>query len=520
MTLHDRARFVRFLDKPAILRDGRLAGLAVSGKVSGTLDRLKVKTELVGMNGRIGLNGSIRSVLLDPTANLAVSIKFPELTNVVRMAARDYTPAAGKLGAVDVSFQAEGTPTYIKLSDISGSTGPVSLRGNADIELSGPRPKVRLSLSTSEVLLDLFFPPERKRRSMAPARHRIVPAAAIGGGAEPAKSWSREPLDLTALHAVDADITLAMAGLTRGLYRLKNPQMQAQIDSGKLSIDKFTAAFSTGTVSASGSLEAGIDKAALSLQATAKEVDIADLNPALRDYNLHIGPIRLGARMQGPVSASMTLSSRGTSERELVAGSRGVAKIVGQPQTKFSDDAKRASAITGLAGAVLGKRGNGLGKAGDLAQATSLLVAAFEGASTLNGDIDIQDGVVSTRNLVLVGRGGRALTAGTANLRNWKLNSVTDVTLGQDKEPFIIAQMTGPLDDPYVRKISGSLISGGASAPKSRQQPAKAPGIPVPEPRGPASRPNQQPQSPEQPGSSKKLNPEDVLRQLLQGVGR
>ncbi len=521
VTLRDRARFVRFLDKPAILRDGRLAGLAVSGKISGTLDRLKVDSKLMGMDGRIDLSGSIRSILIDPTANLAVSIKFPELTNVVRVAARDYSPAAGKLGAVDVSFQAEGTPTYIKLSDISGSTGPVSLRGNADIELSGPRPKLRLSLSTSEVLLDLFFPPERKRRSMAPARHRIIPAAATGAsGAAEAKTWSRKPFDLSVLHGVDADITLAMAALTKGLYRLKNPQLQAQIESGKLSIDKFAAAFSTGTVSASGSLEAGVNQAALSLRATAKEVDIADLIHALRDYKLRIGPIRLGARMQGPVSASMTLSSRGASEHDLVAGLRGVAKIVGQPQTQFSGDAKRAGAITGLAGAILGNRRNGLGRAGDLTRATGQLMAAFEGASTLNGDIDIQDGVISTRNLVLVGRGGRALTAGTAHLRSWKLNSVTDVTLGQDKEPFIIAQMTGPLDDPYVRKISGSLITGDAPAAKTRQQPAKAIRKPVPDPRGSETRPDQQPQSPNQTAPAKKLNPEDVLRQLLQGAGR
>ncbi len=515
VALRDRARFVRFLDSPAILRDGRLDGLSVSGKIGGTLDRLKVETRLTGLDGRIDLNGSIRGILIDPAANLAVAIKFPELANVIQLAARDYTPAAGKLGALDVSFHAEGTPTYFKLSDISGSGGPVSLRGNADIELSGPRPKVRLSLSTSEVLFDLFRQPERKRRSMAPARHRIIPAAAVRGTVAPGKSWSRTPLDLSILHAVDADITMAMAALTTGLYRLKNAQMQAQIEAGKLSIDKFVAAFSTGTVSASGSLEAGVDQTALSLQATAKEVDIADLIHHLRDAKLAIGPVRMGARMQGPVSASMTLSSSGASEYDLVSALRGVAKIVGQPQTQFSGAAKRASAVSGLAEAILGDRRNGLGKAGDLTRATGLLVTAFEGPSTLNGDIDIQDGVVSTRNLVLVGRGGRALTAGTANLRNWNLNSSTDVTLGQDKEPFIIAQMAGPLDDPYVRRISGSLISGGAAPPP--QQPARKA---APSPGGSAAPPKQQPQVPGQPGPAKKLDPEEVLWQLLQGVGR
>ena len=86
------------------------------------------------------------------------------------------------------------------------------------------------------------------------------------------------------------------------------------------------------------------------------------------------------------------------------------------------------------------------------------------GAESESGVIDvvIKDGVATTQNLVLVGRGGRALTSGDVNLPAWKLGTVTEVTLGQDTEPYLIAQMAGALDDPYVKKVSGKLLKSRA----------------------------------------------------------
>jgi hypothetical protein len=141
-------------------------------------------------------------------------------------------------------------------------------------------------------------------------------------------------------------------------------------------------------------------------------------------------------------------------------------------------------------------------------------MSAFEGPSTLNGDIAAENGVFTTRNLVLVGRGGRALTGGTASLPAWSLESVTDVTLGQDADPYLTVQAAGTLDDPYVRKISGTLLRGqpvSKTGPSSetQQKSADQSGAKV-----------VTPQEAEQPREPGKMKPEDVLKGLLQGLSR
>jgi hypothetical protein len=107
------------------------------------------------------------------------------------------------------------------------------------------------------------------------------------------------------------------------------------------------------------------------------------------------------------------------------------------------------------------------------------------------------------------------LTAGNANVPGWTLDSVTDVTLGQDADPYVTAQVTGALDDPYLRKVSGTLLRGrpvSANPPgDARQQDGAV--QPVPK--------IVSPQEAEQPApADKKVKPEDVLKGLLQGLRR
>jgi len=134
---------------------------------------------------------------------------------------------------------------------------------------------------------------------------------------------------------------------------------------------------------------------------------------------------------------------------------------------------------------------------------------------TVTGIFTAEGGVLTTRNLVLVGRGGRALTTGSASLPAWTLESITDVTLGQDADPYLTAQAAGALDDPYIRKVSGTLLRG---TPVSTTRPTEQTG------EGAATQTAPRivsPQEAEQPSATGgKVKPEDVLKGLLQGLSR
>lgn len=522
----DTPRLVRFLGNPTELRNRRFGRVAASGKGSGSLESLKLDTKLQAMGGTLALNGSIAQPLMAPQFNVAATLRAPELVKVVQIADPGYAPAAGKLGPVDLSLKAEGALGYVKLSDISGHAGPVSLSGNADATLDGDRPKLRASLSTSEILLDLFLPLESSRRSALPDPHRIIKAAAKNITVpNAAQRWSKDRLDVEALRSVDAEISLTMSALTKDPYRLSNPKADVVLENGKLTLRSFETGFSTGTITLTGEANAQTDTVTAALNVAAKDVDASDVVNALRNYQVRLGPIRFGTTVKGPVAITANMATVGGSEHDLVNALNGKGRITGQLQTTFSGETRGTSAVAGLAGALLGKKVKELRGVTNVVQGTDRLLSAFEGASTLNGDIVIANGVASTENLVLVGRGGRALTSGKVHLPKWTLDSVTDVTLGQDTDPYLVAEMTGALDDPYVKKVSGRILRtrqtpAGQSPAAPTQQPAGQPKDPLksllPELLNPQSPPSGQPA----PAEQKKIKPEDALKGLLQGLSR
>jgi uncharacterized protein involved in outer membrane biogenesis len=511
----DAARFARFIDKPALLERAGSGRLVSTGKLDGNLEQLALNSRIEALGMTIDINGVLTSLLQEPAFKLATSVRAPELVQVVRLAVDDYAPAAGKLGPVDLAFQFEGTRHQVKADSITGHAGPVALHGSADITFGEVRPRLKAALSTSEVSLDLFLPPERRKASRASTEYRVIPAAASAAGTLPASAssrWSAEPIDVAMLGALDAEVSLDMAVLAKDPYRFKDSKLRLRLEQGKLSLEQMEAAFSTGTVTAIGAIAPDEGKLSGSLKFAMNDVDVADLVEALRNYQVRLGPVRFGAKMSGPVNLTGDFSTRGASERELVTGLTGSARLSGQLRTDISSDTRQTSAMAGLAGALLGSRVKEVRGITDAVQGTDLLVSAFEGSSTLNGDITADGGVLTTRNLVLVGRGGRALTTGTASLPAWTLDSATDVTLGQDTDPYLTAQAAGALDDPYIRKVSGTLLRGRpvSTTPSTGQT-------------GQGATPRiVSPQEAEQPSAtgSKKIKPEDVLKGLLQGLSR
>ena len=515
----DRPRFARFLGNPPQLRRRNLGRLATSGRMSGTIDDVKFQTRVDILGGRIELDGDVSAPLTDPSFRVGAILKMPELVQIVRMGVDDYAPAAGKLGPAELTFKAEGTPTFVKLEDIAGNAGPVSLRGNADATIAGDRPKVRLSMSSSEILLDLFLPPEGAKRSEAEPVFRIVPAAAPARSASKGSGrWSKDPIDLSALRGLDAEVSLAMSALTKDRYRLKEPKLELSLENGKLTIDSFKAGFSTGTLDASGSVDAARSATAVALDFNAANVEVSDLAHALRDYQMEFGPIRLGAKTEGPVSVNASVTMGGRSQRDIINALDGKIRIAGQLRTRFSDETRGTGAVVGLAGSLLGNKVKELRGMTNAAEGADKLLAAFGGPSTVNGDMTVADGVLTTENLVVVGRGGRVLTSGAVDLPAWTLNTTTDVTLTGVSGSFLTVEAAGNLDDPFVKKIGGAVLQTRPAIQRPAASPANPLGLPIPG-LGTPQRPDHSggESTPKEP---KEIRPEDVFKGILQELGR
>src|SRR6185437_8792105 len=139
-----------------------------------------------------------------------------------------YQPAGGDPGAVKLSGKFSETKGLLSVRDMSLSIGGLLVEGDTILARRSGRPKLTADLRFNELALDRFLPARRTAAREDPAfscgdipacSGAIVKTSTAAADIAGAKSWSREPLDLTALAALDADISVTGDGFSWGKWR-------------------------------------------------------------------------------------------------------------------------------------------------------------------------------------------------------------------------------------------------------------------------------------------------------------
>jgi uncharacterized protein involved in outer membrane biogenesis len=497
----DPDRLFRFMGTPSPIARGKLGKPTASGSVEGNVGSLKIKSDLKGASVNIQFEGVVKNPVVAPAFDLGVALNHPETVRFIRLISPEFSPAAKTLGPLAAAFRVAGAPSDFQVSGLDAVVGPVTVKGNAAIKTGGSRPFIRADLATSEILLDLFQPVP-KRTGAATARGR---AAAANGATNTSSAtlagsngrWSRDPIDLSVLRGVDADIKLRMAGLISDRIRLSQPSLEAVLKDGRLDLRQFKAGLFGGSLSANGSADAAARVPAIAANVTASNLDLAT---AAKTFGQEV-------RVAGPLSIDASLKTAGNSVAAFVSSLGGAGKLSGKVKILTTKKEDRALGAIGLASALFGNKVRELKQAGGL---TSILVQAFgRTPASLSGNLTIERGVVRTQDTVLSGTGARALTTGAVNLPRWLIDTNTAVSRdNQDTQaPYVSVALTGPLDSPNF-KTGGSFLSSSNNKPASSSPLQQI----LPNVLG-----NQAGSSSEKP---QKVQPQDILRGLLKGLGR
>lgn len=493
--VNDPAKLFRFLGTPPPIPLRKLGKPKLSGRIDGTLEALSVKSDVAAAGAKVALEGNLKKVVTAPSLDLGMAINHPDLVQFVRLAVPDFQPAATKLGPLAAAFRLSGTPQDLKLSALDTTAGPVRIKGAVAVRTSGAVPYVKADLATSEVLLDLFRPPAKPAQT-ATARGRAANSTvAAGGGSGPNGRWSREPIDLSGLQGLDADVTVRMAGLINDKIRLSQPEIEASLKAGNLEVKRFRAGLFGGTVSAKGRVNSAAKTPPIAVDLALANID---LEKAAQTFD---APPRAG----GPLSANASLTMAGNSEAALVSSLAGSGTLSGKIQIKVTAQENRAIGAVGLASALFGKKVKELGQVGGI---TNDIFNAFgRSPADLAGTFVIDRGILRTRDTVLNGNGAQALTAGAVDLPRWLIDTKTSVarTGQQGQEPFVSVALTGALDAPNP-KVSGGFLKSSSPAPSSNPIQQILPGVLGPKP--------------DSGSGSDKVEPKDIIRGLLKGLGR
>ncbi|HSR71800.1 MAG TPA: AsmA-like C-terminal region-containing protein, partial [Kiloniellales bacterium] len=413
-----------------------LGALDLESRVTGSSESLQI-ADLSGRAGPAELSGSLGLALAGPTPGLTqleldVALRHEDLAALARRLNPGLALAPG-LGGVDLGARVTGEQNRFEVTDLSGTLGPTELSGRLGLDLSGAKPSLSADLTTG----------------VLPAAGLLAPAA-VGGKTDtsspaPARDsagrWSREPIDVSALDALNADVKLTSEALVFDKTRLDKATVNLGLLDGILDLRKLSGTLFGGALSVTGKVDtrASLD---VGVAVTAIELDLARLLRTVAETD----------RVSGPLDINATLSAHGESEAELVSSLSGDGEISGTLTVKAKAEEQVGSMLLGI----LGERVREIRAVTD---ATNLLFNAFAGTpAAVQGTFRVENGVVRTEDTLVRGKQARAVTRGNADLPRWLLDTTTDLYReGESGTPYLTVDLAGPLDSPNPR-LRGQVL--------------------------------------------------------------
>jgi len=281
-----------------------------------------------------------------------------------------------------------------------------ALTGDIDVIPGDSRPRIRAVLSGGA--LDLSGLTE----------DRGGESRGGGGGGGGGGGWSREPIDVSALFAVDTDVALGLAGLDLGIMQLGAVDLRATLDAGRLVFDLREVNAYDGTISGQyvingrGGLSMGSDLAIAGVR----------LSPLLSDFAGY-------ERLEGTGNGDLDFLMVGNDMHSLMNS------LSGSGQVRFGQ------------GAILGL---------DIAGMIRNLDTSYRGEGqrtvydSITASFTMQGGVLSNDDLLLSAPFGELTGAGTVGLGAQVLDYtvVPRVTAGRGEGLRVPLRISGAWRDP------------------------------------------------------------------------
>lgn len=436
------------------------------------LNDLKVAS-LAG--ARLEVRGAIAKYwTAQPRANVVFAFDSPDIDRVFRLAA---APPTG-LGAFSARGGAAGTWESLAIRDVTASalgstiaaTGTLSLRGVPQRKVQSVSYKGHLVVNSqpldasidAELTERPFISAELKADSFdfgriaqgrATSRQQVAAAQALA-------------FDTASLRSFDGKFSL-VAGSVGGAKGLGNADIAAELKDGKLAITHLKGGLHGGTLNLSGMIDATQPVLTFDLRGDVTGMRVGELMREMSGSN-EVGSL-IKITLDGVLNATnIALRGSGSTIGELRASLAGSARAGGHIHPRADRFLQFiGAAATGVTGGVIDatlgnlvslfgdKSGVGIG---NILNAISLVLNRFvNNDNPLSGDVEIANGLLVDRHLVLQGRGATAAISTRTNIGNATTDTTVTFTLAEEPSaPYLIMTVRGPLAAPAFSASRGS----------------------------------------------------------------
>jgi AsmA protein len=294
-----------------------LEKVKISGQVTGPADAIALKGLDVTHTGAL-LNASFKgdaSMAGDGKVNGKLDASSNELRALLKAADVEMAPGE-TMKTFSASGDVSGSFKKIAIAGLTLALDDIKGTGNAGIDLTGAKPKLTGDLDMGALDLSPFLASEDQEKKPQ----------------QPMQGWSKEPLDLAGLQAVDADLKLRTTSLTLGNVTLSNASIVSTLQNGRLNADLPTFNAFGGNWGGKLLVDASGATPAVTVNMTGDSVGVASLLGTLAGFD----------KLTGTGTFAVSAKASGTSIDEIMHG------LNGEISTKLSEGALKGLNVAQL----------------------------------------------------------------------------------------------------------------------------------------------------------------------------
>lgn len=426
--LLDYAELPRFLN-------GKIGAASASGGMAGTIDTLTLRNLAVTMLGATA--HATGSLVLGEKFRFDFSsfdIGTADASRLVSAATGRTQTGVGVISAAG-SFKGNADRATFE-GDLQALATPMT--GKIDATL-GPRPNITANLKIPGTLdFDKWLgvsaeggPPAGRAPTAAPGAPAAAPPPASA-----ARATTDKAIDLSALRAFDASLTLFTSAITVGSVQVTYADLTATLRNGVFKIAKLTGQFYGGAVDFTGTVDASKQTLTVDLDGSLQGIYLGEMMRGTAGTNT-FGNDHLGVAIDGKLNVmDIGIKGSGDSPGSIRDSLTGRGQVSGYLYPSVSRGSLSfASFATGVGSIFSSEMGFN----------SAVLQGFINYQSAIKGELLLDGGMVSLQNHTVQGQNAVALVTS----RNSLIDATTDTTIGLD------VGQRGPAD--YVMTVKGPL---------------------------------------------------------------
>ncbi|HEX7776608.1 MAG TPA: AsmA family protein [Parvibaculum sp.] len=343
-------------------------------------------------------------------------------------------PPGSGFGPLTIQGTASGGGTDYTFSDAKIGFDGMSATGTLALQTGGKRPLVKGNLAFGRIDANTYLAGDGSE-SAKPA------TATESGGGKNDDGWSDDPIDLTGLRAVDADISLSTQELLVKAVKIGESALELKIDNGVMTIDLSKLALYDGAGSGSLTLDGS---GRVPEMAASFSIAGVSAEPLLSDAAGF-------TRLEGLSALELSVNAAGRSQREMVNA------LNGKGEVKFTNGAIKGVNVAQLARTVFQGAATGWQSGGS--QDTDF--------SELGGTFTITNGILKNDDFKMLSPLIRVTGAGVVDLPHKKLDYRVEPKLaatlegqggGEAKGIEVPVIIDGPWSKPRFRPDLAAML--------------------------------------------------------------